>query len=159
MKKGLLAIVFPFILLLSGCFSDPVQDDLLNYVNKEMKQPGKLEAAAITAYESETGANYQDDQKLYDVLTKKVIPTYHEFIQELNSVKIETDELKEIHKIYVEGANIQYKAFVKIKQALEAQDPAMIQEANNMLADAKAHILEYKTKLNQLAREHKVKFN
>jgi hypothetical protein len=157
-KKRLLAIVIPFIFLLSGCFNDPVQDDLLNYVNKEMKQAGKLEAEAISAYESETGANYQDDQKLYDVLTKKVIPTYNDFIQELDSVKIETDELKEIHQIYIEGANIQYRAFLKIKQALEAQDPAMIQEANDMLADARKYIMEYKSKLNQLAKEHDVKF-
>ena len=159
MKKGLLAIVLPFILLLSGCFSDPVQDDLLNYVNKEMKQAGKLEAAAVSAYEGVSGANYKDDQTMYDALTKEVIPNYNEFIKELDSVKIETDELQEIHEIYIEGADIQYKAFVIIKQALEEQDPALVQEANDMLADAREHIRNYKSKLNKLAKDHDVKIN
>ncbi|MEH7116506.1 hypothetical protein V7128_03645 [Neobacillus vireti] len=159
MKKGLLAIVFPFLLLLSGCFSDPVQDDLLNYVNKEIKPAGKLEAAAVSAYEAVSGANYTDDQTMYDALTKEVIPNYNEFIQELDSVKIETDELRKIHEIYIEGADIQYKAFVTIKQALEEQDPALIQKANDMLADARAHIRDYKSKLNKLAKEHNVKIN
>jgi len=158
-KKGLLAIVLPFILLLSGCFSDPVQDDLLNYVNKEMKQAGKLEAAAVSAYEGVSGANYKDDQTMYDALTKEVIPNYNEFIKELDSVKIETDELQEIHEIYIEGADIQYKAFVIIKQALEEQDPALVQEANDMLADAREHIRNYKSKLNKLAKDHDVKIN
>jgi len=158
-KTGLLAIVLPFILLLSGCFSDPVQDDLLNYVNKEMKQAGKLEAAAVSAYEGVSGANYQDDQTMYDALTKEVIPNYNEFIKELDSVNIETDELQEIHEIYIEGADIQYKAFVTIKQALEEQDPALVQEANDMLADARDHIRDYKNKLNKLAKDHDVKIN
>ncbi|TWD95725.1 hypothetical protein FB550_11287 [Neobacillus bataviensis] len=159
MKTGLLAIVLPFILLLSGCFSDPVQDDLLNYVNKEMKQAGKLEAAAVSAYEGVSGANYQDDQTMYDALTKEVIPNYNKFIKELDSVNIETDELQEIHEIYIEGADIQYKAFVTIKQALEEQDPALVQEANDMLADARDHIRDYKNKLNKLAKDHDVKIN
>ena len=159
MKTGLLAIVLPFILLLSGCFSDPVQDDLLNYVNKEMKQAGKLEAAAVSAYEGVSGANYKDDQTMYDALTKEVIPNYNEFIKELDSVNIETDELQEIHEIYIEGADIQYKAFVTIKQALEEQDPALVQEANDMLADARDHIRDYKNKLNKLAKDHDVKIN
>ncbi|MEH7416184.1 hypothetical protein V7266_12945 [Neobacillus drentensis] len=157
MKRRLFAIVLPFILLLSGCFNDPVQDDLLNYVNKEMKQAGKLEAAAVSAYEGVSGANYTDDQTMYDALTKKVIPNYNEFIKELDSVNIETDELKKIHEIYIEGADIQFKAFITIKQALEEQDPALVQEANDMLADAREHIRDYNSKLNNLAKEHDVK--
>jgi len=156
-KKALLAIVFPFILLLAGCFNDPVQDDLLNYVNKEIKPAGKLEAAAVSAYEGVSGANYTDDQTMYDALTKKVIPNYTEFIKELDSVKIETDELRKIHEIYMEGAEIQLKAFVTIKQALEEQDPALVQKANGMLADAREHIQNYKSKLNKLAKDHNVK--
>jgi hypothetical protein len=156
-KKALLAIVFPFILLLAGCFNDPVQDDLLNYVNKEIKPAGKLEAAAVSAYEGVSGANYTDDQTMYDALTKEVIPNYTEFIKELDSVKIETDELRKIHEIYMEGAEIQLKAFVTIKQALEEQDPALVQKANGMLADAREHIQNYKSKLNKLAKDHNVK--
>ncbi|MFZ7943388.1 hypothetical protein [Neobacillus sp. 19] len=157
MKKYLLVLVLPLIFLLSGCLSDPVQDDLLNYVNKEMKNAAKLEVEAVSAYESVTGANYQDDQTLYDVLLNEVIPTYNEFIKELDSANIETDEVKEIHEIYIKGADIQFNAFAKIKQALEEQDAGLIQEANDMLAEARTHIRDYKSKLTKLAKEHDVK--
>jgi len=156
-KKRLLAIIFPLIFLLSGCSSDPVQDDLLNYLNKEMKEAGKLEDAAVSAYERVSGDNYVDDQTMYDTLNKDVIPNYNQLLKELDSAKIETNELKKIHKIYVEGAGIQYNAFLKIKQALEEQDPGMIQEANDMLADASKHIQDYSDKLHKLAKEHDVK--
>ncbi|WP_066249892.1 hypothetical protein [Neobacillus drentensis] len=156
MKKRLFALIIPLILLLSGCSGDPVQDDLLNYVNKEMKEVGKLESTAVSAYEGVSGTNYQDDQTMYDALMKDVIPNYSEFVKELESVKIKTDEVREIHEIYIEGANIQMNAFAKIKQALENQDADLIQEANDMLADARSHIREYQTKLNKLAKEHDV---
>jgi hypothetical protein len=157
-KKGLLIFVLlPFLFLLSGCGSDPVHDDLLNYVNKEMKKAGKLEIAAVSAYEGVSGANYTDDQTMYDALTNDVIPNYNEFIKELDSVTVETDELQKIHEIYIEGADIQFKAFTIIKQALEEQDPALIQEANDMLADARKHIRDYQNKLDKLAKEHDVK--
>ncbi|MFK9092156.1 hypothetical protein [Bacillus salipaludis] len=157
LKKWLFVFVLPLIFLLSGCLGDPVQDDLVNYVNHEMKDAGKLESSAVSAYESVTGANYQDDQQLYDVLLNEVIPTYSEFVRELDSVNIETDEVKKIHEIYIQGADIQFNAFAKIKQALEEQNAGLVQEANDMLADARKHIRDYKNKLTKLAKEHDVK--
>jgi hypothetical protein len=71
-------------------------------------------------------------------------------------VKIETDEVREIHEIYIEGADKQFKAFAIIKQALEEQDADLIQKANDMLADARKDLREYQTKLNKLAKEHDV---
>ncbi|NHC40247.1 hypothetical protein G6549_09705 [Bacillus sp. MM2020_1] len=156
MKRRLFVLIIPLILMLSGCSGDPVQDDLLNYVNKEMKEVGKSESTAVSAYEGVSGTNYQDDQTMYDTLMKDVIPNYSEFVKELESVKIETDEVREIHEIYIEGANIQFNAFAKIKQALENQDADLIQEANDMLSDARTHIRDYQTKLNKLAKEHDV---
>jgi len=155
-KRWLLAIFLPILILLSGCSSDPVQDDLLNYVNKEMKEAAKLEGTAVSAYEGVSGTNYQDDQTMYDVLNRDVIPNYSEFIKELDSVRIETEELREIHEIYIEGADIQFNAFAIIKQAIEEQDAELIQKANDMLADARKHLREYQTKLNKLAKEHDV---
>ncbi|WP_286230663.1 hypothetical protein [Neobacillus mesonae] len=158
MKKSIAAVfLFLTMVLLTGCFGDPVQDDLMNYVNKEMKDAAKYEKAAVSTYESVTGANYTDDQALYDVLMNDVIPNYNEFIKELDSAKIETDEVREIHEIYIKGADIQFNAFAKIKQALEEQDANLIQEANDMLAEARTHIREYQNKLEKLAKEHDVK--
>jgi len=50
-------MLLPLILLLFGSFDDSVQDNLVNYVYKGMKDPAKLETAAVRANEGETGAN------------------------------------------------------------------------------------------------------
>ncbi|MGJ7922376.1 hypothetical protein [Neobacillus sp. LXY-4] len=147
---------FSALFLLTGCFNDPVQNDLLNYVNKEMTPAYELENKAVLAYESVTGANFLNDQALYDALQMEVIPNYQKFLKEIKSVKIETDELKEIHKLYISGAETQYKAFTTILEALETQDPKLIEEANDLLNQGKKQINDYLNKLDKLADEHNV---
>lgn len=158
MKKILFAIFLPLVLLLSGCFGDPIQDDLLNYSNEEMKTAIELENAALSAYDSVTGTNYSDDQTMYVAMVDEVVPNYNEFIKEIDAIKVETDELKEIHELLIKGADIQYNAFVKIIKALETQDASLIEEANGMLEDARKNMRDYRNELDKLAKEHNVEF-
>lgn len=152
-------MLFPiilFTLLLSGCFSDPVQDELLSYLNEDLSKITNLEASAIAAYDSVTGANYSSDQELYDVLLDEVIPTYQEFADNLEAIKLETDEVREVHEGYIEGVNLQYNAFNKIVTALEQQDRVMIEDANVMLDEARKLLRDFNHSIEKLADEHNV---
>jgi hypothetical protein len=154
-KRVLAVVVFGFLLVLAGC-GGPVQDDILNYVNKELKNAQELEDKAVSAYEGVAGANYTDDPTMHDALVNEVIPTYTELIIELESVSIESEELKEIHEIYLSGANLQLNAFEKIKEAIEKQDSNMIEEANQLLEEGRLQIEDYNKKLDELAKENNV---
>ena len=155
-RRGRLWLVVVFVLLLAGCGGDPVQEDILNYVNEETTAASELEDEAITAYEGVSGANYQDDPTMHDALVNVVIPSYSEFIKELKDVTIETEELKELHEIYLTGAELQLQGFEKIVEALEKQDASIIEEANQLLNEGKENIEDYKNKLDSLATEHDV---
>nr|WP_263323673.1 hypothetical protein [Neobacillus sp. Marseille-Q6967] len=157
MGKRRLACFFVLVsLVLAGCLADPVQDDLVNYINEETKTSQDLELKAVTAYESVSGANYQDDQTMYDALINDIIPTYEEFINELEAVNIETDELQEVHDVYLKGANLQHQGFLKIVEAIDAQDAGMIDEANALLNEGKENINNYLDQIEQLAEDHNV---
>lgn len=86
----------------------------------------------------------------------EIIPDYTKFIDELESVDIETEELREVHEIYLSGAEQQFNGFVKIVEAIDNQDASMIDEANLMLDEGRENINEYLDKLNALAKEHDV---
>ncbi len=122
LRKQIFLLFALCVVILSGCFDDPIQDELLLYLNSDLTTAHKLEKEAVSAYEGVTGANFSNDQELYDTLINEVIPNYEKFLDELNSVKIENEALKEIHDIYIEGAQIQYEAFTIIIKALETQD-------------------------------------
>jgi DNA repair ATPase RecN len=156
MKKYVLVSFLLLLFLLSGC-GDPVQDDLLDYVNEKMPSLGKEEVMIIGKYEKVTGANYTDDQTLYDALKVEIIPAYNEYIEDLESVKIETDELRKIHEDYIEAANIQASAFLTIVTALENQDSGLINDANQKLNTARKMMRDYKNDVEKLAKEHDVK--
>lgn len=159
LKKVLTGLFsFVFVFLLAGCFSDPIQDDILSYSNEEMTKAHELEDTAVSAYNEVTGQNYTDDETMYATLVDDVIPTYNEFISELNNTHVETDELREIHELIIQGANTQYNAFVKIAHALEDQDADAIEEANGMLDDAKKNFRDYQHQLDKLAKEHDVEW-
>lgn len=144
------------LFLLSGC-GDPVQDDLLNYVNEKMPALGKEETKILGKYEDVTGPNYTDDQKLYDALKVEIIPAYNQYIEDLESVKIETEELRKIHEDYIEAANIQASAFLTVITALENQDSGLINEANQKLNTARKMMRDYQNAVEKLAKEHDVK--
>lgn len=158
MKKYLFG-VFISLVLLTGCGSDPVQEELLDYINTDMSALADKEATAIDAYEKATGENYTDDQTLYNELTNVIIPTYKEFVEQLEEVKVESDELKELHEMYVEAANTQYNAFLKIVDAIEKGDTGIISEANEMLSEARNQLRTYQSELEKLAKEHDVEIN
>jgi hypothetical protein len=155
LNRLLAIVVFGCFLLLAGC-GGPIQSDILNYVNEELKTAHDLEEKAVSAYKSVAGANYTDDQTMHDALVNEVIPNYTEFINELENVTIETDELKEIHEIYLKGANLQFNGFEKIVEAIEKQDSGLIEEANQLLEEGRLQIEDYNTKLDELAEENNV---
>ncbi|WP_318508989.1 hypothetical protein [Bacillus sp. T3] len=156
MRKRIIVLFAFCFVILSGCFNDPIQDELLQYLNSDLTTAHKLEKKAVSAYEGVTGANFTNDQVLYETLKNEVIPNYEKFLDELNSVKIENTELKEIHDIYLEGAKLQYEAFTIIIKALETQDPVLITKANEKLKKGRKLIEDYVNKLEQLAKDHKV---
>jgi len=159
LKKLIIFPVLLFTLFLSGCFADPVQEELLVYLNEELPAITNLEEDAIAAYESATGANYTSDLDLYDVLSLDVIPTYQQFTDKLEAIRLKTDEVRGVHEIYIEGANLQYNAFNKIISALEEQDRGMIEEANTMLDEARKLLRDFDHGIEKLAEEHNIELS
>ena len=73
-----------------GWSQDPVQEDLLNYINTELPTVADLETEAMQKYESVTGDNYTDDFVLYETLSNEIIPTYRKFVEGLEELKPKT---------------------------------------------------------------------
>ena len=156
MKK--LLFLLTSTLFLAACGSNPVQDDLINYINEETAPLFETESEIIGAYESVTGDNYTDDNALYDVLENTIIPMYSDFIDDIEQITPETEEVRALHEEYIEASNLQYNAMLKILSALENQDYALISEANEMLSEGRSMMRQYTNDLESLAEENNVEF-
>ncbi|KMJ59154.1 lipoprotein [Bacillus sp. LL01] len=159
MKRQLCLFTLIFIMLLSACSNtDPVKDDLINYVNTELPSVADLEWEAIDSYSSVSGQNYTDDWTMHETLDTITLPAYEEFITKLENIRPKSEEVREIHEIYIEGSNAQLQGFKKIRVALELQDHDKIFEANEHLDHGRAKLREFQTKLEDLMEEHGVEY-
>jgi chromosome segregation ATPase len=156
MKK---LLYLPVMLLLFQCSPDPVQQDLLNYINVEMPKVATLESEAVTAYGSISGENYQNDSIMYYTIAETVVPKYEEFYTILKDIKPATAEVASLHKEYVQAAADQLEAFKLILDAIEKQDAQIITTANEDLAEGRALLKMWRADLDSACVKHNVVFN
>lgn len=154
MKK---LLYLPLLLLFWQC-SNPVQEDLINYINVEIPKVADLETEAIDAYESVSGENYESDSTMYYTMTETVVPKYEEFYSILQNIKPSTKEVAVLHKEYVRAAASQLEGFRLILNAIEKQDPEIIVHANENLDEGRALLRIWQTDLDSACTKHNVVF-
>jgi len=158
MKKIAFGFMFLVVLVLTACGPTEEQDNLVNYINEDVKPLASLEAEAVRAYEGATGDNYTDDETLYNKLDKEVIPKYSKLIKKVKAIKVSDSEIKKIHQEYIDSAEKQYSAFEMFKEALEKQDASIVTEANKKLSEGKEGLDQYNKDLKALADERNIDF-
>lgn len=149
-----LAIAAGFLLF--GCGGDPVQKDLINYVNVELPKVAQLESEAITAYRAVEGDNYTSDSLVYATLTETVIPKYEAFSSVLESIKPATTDIMAMHEEYIKAAGEQMEAFKLITIAIKNQDATVITKANEDLKKAQGVLTQWRADLTEQCKKHKV---
>ena len=148
-------VVIVAIALFSG--GDAVQDDLLDYINNDTTEMKQLDTEVIELYEK--AQNSESDYTMYEILMNEVIPKSQKLIEEAESIEIETDELKEVHEIYLDAINKNNQAFTLMLSALENQDYTVMTQANEKLDEARKLMRDYENALKELAKEHDVEIS
>ena len=138
---------------------DPIQKDLMNYINVELPKVATLESDAIDAYGSVSGKNYTTDEAMSKKIKEVVLPKYKQFNSKLKAIKPATKDLQKIHSEYVEASKDQLEAFNFIVDAIKKQNADEIQKANKDLNAASTLIDSWKTDLLALCDKHNVVIN
>lgn len=136
---------------------NPVTEEIVSYINGDLKQLSEEEVRLNQAYESVTGNNSVDDETTYNKLSDEIIPGYVEYIKKVEAVNIKSQELKDVHEIYIEAINIQHSALTIILSGLENGDYDKIDEANTKLTEARKMMRDYQSELTKLMDKYHVK--
>ena len=80
--------------------------DLVKYVNQDILDIAQLEQKALESYSSVTGKNYTTNARIYKALKDDVIPHYRHFVDLLRDINPKTQEVRELHGIYIRGHRI-----------------------------------------------------
>lgn len=158
MKKiGLSISTFMVFLFIISC-SNPVQEELLNYINNELPKISELENKVVTDYASVTGDNYKDDYTTYTTIKDNIIPTYKKYIEDLEKISklLKTTEVRNLHESCIEASNTTYSGLVLLLSALENRDYSQISQANEKIDKGRKLIREWETELQILCKKNNV---
>jgi len=146
---AIIGLVLSILLLPSGILSrsNSMQMELSKYHYEEIPKLSRLEKDAINAFESVSGKNYKDDEVMQEFLIGEIIPTYSEFVAKLENISVKSEEVKNIHKDYVEGARLQLEGFRILSSAIEKGDRSLAYEARLKLNKGEGKIVKYQQNL------------
>ncbi len=161
MKRSNIFVVRLFFLglciFLTGCATDKVAWDLVEYMNQGILSIAELERRPLERYASVRGENYTTDQRIYMALKEEIIPEYKRFLDLLTQIKPKTEEMRKLHWIYVQGTNSIYRGF-KIKMiGLKKGDEDLIRVANEEIEEGRIKNEKWRTELMALYEDHGIR--
>lgn len=130
-KRNLLLVLL--CLGCSSCALNPVARDLTGYVNNDIIRISEMETVSLKRYREVTGANYTSDGVLIKTLKLDIIPVYRRFVELLKEIRPQTEEVKRLHKIYIDGSESIYQGLCEILGGVQLQDVDMIRAGNSKL--------------------------
>jgi hypothetical protein len=142
----------------AGCGSkeeDLVQQDLIQYVEQDLTAINAEASAAIERY-NEVEANIAD-MKRSDILSAfndEIIPNYTTFYNNLLNVTPATTEVQALKEAYAAGAKQQLDGMSALADAIQNNDSAAAQEANEQITQGKTAIEQHRQDIIKLAGEH-----
>lgn len=153
-KSVILLMTLLFFTFLTACGEDPVQSDLLNYVNNELSKLQKTESDISNKINGVIGTNYKNDEITYETLDKEIIPKYKKFLGQVEGVEPKTPEVKQVHELYIDSVHQEYNALVQLMSAIENNDSNLTVESNEKINLSAKKSREFTSKLTELASKH-----
>ena len=163
MKKirtfSFIAVMAISFILLLGC-GDQVSKDLENYIENQMPALETAEENIINSFNSELNNKSSGDDALLKALNEEVIPCSDELIEAAKAVEPKTDELNQVHAIYIDAMTSQNQGFKKLAEAISNNSNAdMAKEANALLTKSDETCNTFVKELHKLADEHDYEIN
>ena len=154
MKKifALLLMVIMSVTFLAGCGTDPVYEDLSNFLNVEMVEVN-AEYEKLTA-EVGTWETLEDDIAIKKSIGDTLLPLVNGSLEKLKDINPETEEVKAIKDKYVKVMETYKTGFETLSEGCETQDEATINTGNEKLEEALELLDDYNKALEELAKEH-----
>lgn len=145
------------MIMIVACVNDPVQNDLIDYINNDLPSLADLESEATALYDA-AREDTNSDYEMYNMIRNEVLPVAREWKDATEDIEVETEEVRELHEIYIKMVNENYNAMTIILSALENQDYALVSQANEKLDYVRKLGRDFKSELKKLMDKHGVVF-
>jgi hypothetical protein len=145
------ALLILLVVALPACKSDPVQKDLLRYLNGVTQiTPASDEAVrefdAMGAMDAAAASSKLDE----------IIGSYQKYVTAAKALQPSTGEVQKLHALLVEMSDDQLQAFTLAKDAYRTNGPDAMKKVNEQIDAAKAARQHYLDERASLTKRHHV---
>ncbi len=136
---------------------DPVQQDLIKYVETDLPAIKVNESVAVERYnEVSAGIANMKRKDIAAAFDDEIIPTYTQFVKDLEALTPSTEEVKALQATYLEGAKEQLTGMSELNDAITGNDSAAAKAANEKIVEGKAKIEQHRSDIVTLAGQHNI---
>lgn len=157
MKKiiATISVLLLFVMMLTAC-GDPVTDDLINYSNKQMKSMVELQSKIAADYSACVSDKNVTNEIIAAKLKDATIPQTKDLLAKAKAIVPATEEVKKIHKQYVDLLTVQLDGFTLLQQGIQKNDEASVKAAEEKMTSVEKASKQYSTDLTALKKAHNV---
>ena len=160
LKKCRILLVVIIMAGITGCgLSETVsvEDDLVQFVNDRLPDIQQNEIQAMKLYNSYFDAKGTLDTKEFlKELDATILPLYKQFMEDLNGIKPQTEEVMALYELYYEAMDLQLQAVTSVEKALTDGNEDYRNEAEELRRSSASKYEEYQTELEKLAKQYQV---
>ena len=150
------SLIWSLLTLMVGCTHDRIAVDLVAYVNQGILSIADLEGISLERYAAVTDKNYISDEAVYKALKNEILPNYRRFLDLLCNINPQTQEVRQLHVLYIRGAEMICSGFKIKKFGLEKKDNVLIRAANLEINKGRIETEKWRRELIALYQLHGV---
>lgn len=168
--------LFAVLILLAGCSDNnstpkeetenkedtathkETQKEIVHFINNDIAKISAYETEANDELATVSGDNYSSEDKLYDVLTNKVIPTYEKAVNEAKNLQVTSSELEPLKKQMEKATSTYYDALQLEKEALEKDDEELFGKSNAKAQEYLLMMKDYHEDMDKLADKYDIDY-
>ena len=142
--------------LAAGCTRYRVASDLVEYVNLDILGIAEVEKQALAAYTAVVGDNYTTDEAVLTALRERTVPQYTRFFNLLRDIQPDTEEIRRLHALYVQGAGRMLEGFRLKWAGLERGRSDLVLEGNHQIESGRRETEQWREALEAAYGTYKV---
>ncbi len=158
LRKIIFFVIGAVVVLGVMFFQGKKQDEILNYINKDLQELSVIENQMIDSYQSVIGDNYSNDNTTLKEFKNNTVVLTKEFKEKTIEISkgLKNKNLIKTHKILMDYASTFDGAVELFISALEDKDTDKVAQANAKIGQADDLIAEFRDSLSLLAAENNI---
>ena len=131
-----------------------VKNEINSYI-EEISSLNKVQNTLLAKYE-EGFVQESDNEKAFTNLNEEIIPPFQSFLTNSKNIQLETEEVKELHSLYIQAMELQLEVFNGFKNSLETDNDTLFDETNNKVDQVNELLDQHEKRFQELTEAYKV---